>query len=56
MFKVKKRAEISEREINFVLDELRKDIEKYDLKNSPQNPMSIFIKMHFPSAWKIDKD
>lgn len=56
LFEVKKRAEISEREINFVLDELRKDIEKYDLKNSPQNPMCIFIKTHFPSVWKTDKD
>ena len=55
LFRVKKRIEISENEINFVLDELSKDIKKYDLKNSPQNPMSIFIKTHFPKAWQIEK-
>ena len=41
--------------MNFVLDELRKDIEKNDLKNLPQHAMSIFVQKHFPTIWGADK-
>lgn len=51
-FRVKHKNEISDKEMNFVLDELRKDIEKSDLKNLPQHAMSIFIQKHFPILWK----
>jgi hypothetical protein len=56
VFRVKPKKDISQKEMNFVFDELRKDIEKGNLKNSPQHAMSIFIKKHFPTVWKTDKD
>ncbi len=52
LFKIKRKAEISDKEMNFILDELRKDIENNDLKLFPQNKMSIFIQKHFPDIWK----
>lgn len=56
LFRVKRRAEISEKEIDFVLEEFRKDIVNFDLKWAPEHEMSHFIQQHFPSAWNADKD
>lgn len=56
LFWVKKRAEISEKEMGIVLEEFRKDIVNFNLKHDPEHEMSHFIQQHFPSAWNADKD
>ncbi len=56
LFKVKHKNEISNKEMNFILDELRKDIEKSDLMRSSQHAMSDFIQKQFPTIWEADKD
>ena len=56
LFSIKQKSKISDKEMIFVLDELRRDIEKYDLKSFPQHAMSIFIQKHFPAIWGTDKD
>lgn len=56
LFRVKRRAEISEREMGFVLGEFQNDIKDFDLKRDPQCEMSRFIQRHFPAAWNADKD
>lgn len=53
VFRVKPREQISEKEIQFVLDELKKDIIKNELKKFHKHPMSVFIQEHFPNAWNI---
>lgn len=52
LFRVKPKKDISDKEMNYVFDELRKDIEKGKLKNSPQHAMSVFIQKHFPAIWE----
>lgn len=42
---------ISPNELNFVHNDIRKTIDEYCLKNSPDNPMSKFIIKHFPKIW-----
>lgn len=56
LFRVKAKKDISDKEIKFVFDELRKDIEKSDLEHYPQHAMSVFIQKHFPTIWEADKD
>lgn len=56
LFRVKHKNEISNKEMNFILDELRKDIEKSGLMRSSQHAMSVFIQKHFPTIWEADKD
>lgn len=51
-FRIRPRSEISEKEMRYVLDELRKDIEKYDFKSTPHRPMSLFLQTHFPNLWE----
>lgn len=48
-FMIKQRENISEKEMRFVLDELKKDIYNNDLMKSPDHPMNVFIKEHFPN-------
>ena len=55
-FRVKAKKDISDKEMKFVFDELRKDIEKSDLEHNPQHAMSVFIQKHFPTIWEADKD
>lgn len=52
LFSVKPKTEISDKEMSFVLGELRKDIEKNDLTHFPQHAMSVFIQKHFPTIWE----
>ncbi|MGN1114523.1 MAG: hypothetical protein ACI4RC_05320 [Oscillospiraceae bacterium] len=54
LFRVKPKIEVSAQEMQFVFNELRKDIEKYDLKSLPQHPMSIFIRNHFSVVWNAN--
>ena len=56
LFRIKPKKDISEKEMNFVFDELRKDVESNNLKSLPQHEMSIFIKKHFPTVWETAKN
>lgn len=51
MFRIKSFNKISEKEMDYVHDELKRDINKYGLKNKPEHAMSVFIRTHFPSVW-----
>ena len=56
LFRVKHRAEISDREMQFVMDALKKEIEANHLKRFLQHPMSVFIRDRFPDAWNAKTD
>ncbi len=43
LFYIKQNKEISEKEMDFVFRELKKDVEKHELKSVPEHPMSIFV-------------
>lgn len=49
MFRIKHLNEISEKEMAFVLDDMKDTVERYNLKKYIDNPMSVFIKEHFPA-------
>ncbi|MBQ8765758.1 MAG: hypothetical protein IJZ16_03035 [Clostridia bacterium] len=51
LFEIKPLESISEKELNFVYDDIRKNIVEHNLKNYPDNPMSKFIVTHFPKIW-----
>ncbi len=51
-FKIKPKNEIADKEMKYILDELRKDMARNDLQNMPQHAMSIFIKKHFSAIWE----
>ena len=51
LFEIKPFEQISEKELNFVYDDMKRTIEQYDLKNNPKSPMSEFIKTHFSNVW-----
>ena len=51
-FRVKTRSEISEKEMSYVLNELRNDAKKYNLSSTPRNPMNLFLQAHFPDLWE----
>ena len=51
LFRIKPRNEISEKEMNFILNELKKDIAAHNLKEHPDHEMSIFIKTHLTEIW-----
>lgn len=53
-FRVKHRSEISCKEMQFVYDELKKDIKLHELKNFPDHPMSVFIRCNFPNVWNSE--
>ena len=50
-FRIKKNKDISANEMNFILTELKKDIENYKLYDYPNNPMSIFLRKNFSSLF-----
>jgi len=47
-FLIKHFEQIPEKELSFVLDDMRRTITKYDLYHHPESPMAIFIRNHFP--------
>ncbi len=47
LFTIRCFDEIPDREMNYILNDMKKTINEYDLKNFPENPMSIFIREHF---------
>ena len=50
-FRVKPCSEISEKEMSYILGELKNDAEKHNLSSTPQHPMSLFLRAHFPALW-----
>lgn len=50
LFTIKRFEQISEKEMAFVLNDLKKAAENYKLRELHENPMSTFIKNFFPSA------
>ena len=55
LFSIKQRAEIPENEMQFILNELKNDIQNNNLTLFPNHPMSVFIKDHFPDIWISEK-
>ena len=51
MFEIKPFRSISEKELDFVHDDMRKTISQYKLRDCQDNPMSRFIIEHFPTIW-----
>jgi len=49
LFKIKEFKDISEKEMLFVLNDMKDTVDRYDLLKQPCNPMHLFIKDHFPS-------
>lgn len=52
LFDIKPFDRIPEKEMAFVLGDLKSTVEKYDLKNDPDNPMTKFIIENFPMLWR----
>lgn len=52
LFRIKRREEISEKEMKFAVGELTKDIKNNNLTLFPKHPMSVFIQEHFPDIWE----
>ena len=42
---------VSDKELDFVYDDMRKIITEYNLKSCPDSPMNKFIMKHFPKVW-----
>ncbi|MDE5604836.1 MAG: hypothetical protein K2I73_04550 [Eubacterium sp.] len=51
LFKIKPLNAISEKEMNFVLEDLISTIDKFNLTTHPQNPMTVFIKENFTELY-----
>ncbi len=51
LFAIKSFEEISEKELNFAYDEIRKNMITHNLKKCIGNPMSQFIITHFSQIW-----
>lgn len=51
LFKVIPYKLVSEKEIDFIHENMRQEIQKNDLKVLPKNPMSQFIQKYFPDVW-----
>ena len=50
-FHIKPRHAISEKEMSVATAALAKDMKRHGLKSSPDHPMSLFLKTHFPEVW-----
>lgn len=48
-FKRKRFRDISEKEMAFVLEDMKNTVKQYDLRNNLDNPMAIFVAEHFPA-------
>ena len=51
LFEIKPFHSVSDKELNFVYDDMRKTIKEHCLRDYPNNPMSKFIMKHFPKVW-----
>ena len=52
LFKIKPFHAVSKQEMRYVYEDMRNTMKRYHLKAVPENPMSIFIKTHFPAVWR----
>ena len=52
LFDIKPFDRVPEKEMAFVLGDMKNTIEKYDLKSDTDNPMSKFIRDNFPQLWR----
>lgn len=50
-FRIRTRGEISEREMDFVREEMLGYVREYELKKHPDHEMSGFIRTRFPEVW-----
>lgn len=49
-FCIKPKNEISEKEMCYIIDELKKEYYKHGIENQPNHPMHIFLAKHFPNV------
>lgn len=52
LFRIRPFNTISEKEMQSVYDDLKQNIQKYNLKQFPDNPMNRFIQEHFQEVWE----
>lgn len=52
LFVLRSKDAVSEKEMGYILGELKKDMETHRLKEEPQHPMSLFLQAHFPVLWQ----
>lgn len=52
-FRIKTFQDVSENEMHLLTEDFNNYIQKYDLKNKPDNEMSIFIRTFFPHIWDV---
>ena len=50
LFKIKHFNDIPEKEMAFISEDMKNTVEQYDLRNHPDNPMSVFIKKYFSAV------
>lgn len=53
LFRIKKVNEISEKEMSYVLNDLKETISEHNLTEQPHNPMTVFIRENFAEFYKI---
>ena len=54
LFRIRPLDTISDKEMQSVYDDLKQTIQKHNLKQSPDNSMSRFIREHFPEVWEVE--
>lgn len=54
LFRIRPLETVSEKEMQYVYDDLKQAIQKHNLKQSPGNSMSRFIREHFPEVWELE--
>ena len=52
LFRIRPLDTISDKEMQSVYDDLKQTIQKYNLKQFPDNSMSRFLRKHFPEVWE----
>ena len=52
LFRIRSIDTISDKEMQYVHNDLKQTIQKHNLKQFPDNSMSRFIRKHFPEVWE----
>ena len=52
LFRIRSIDTISDKEMQYVHNDLKQTIQKHNLKQFPDNSMSRFIREHFPEVWE----
>lgn len=55
LFRIKPFETVSNKEMQMVYEDLKESIDKYNLRNYPDNEMSVFIRTNFPNVWEVKK-